>query len=469
MIWLLACSGSEPEAPPAPARTSVVLVSVDTLRADRVGAYGYTERPTTPALDALAARGAVFEAHTSASPWTTPAHMTMLTGLEPRTHGVTHSFDSLAADLAAGHGFWGIDPERTMLAEVFQAHGYSTAAFTAGATVDARIGFGQGFDHLDETMYKLGDHNVAAMLDWVREQEGPYFLFWHHFEVHAPYLDARFAELPEGLAEGLAAVEEQARQRNPPVEVRHEIHRKNQALLRERGVYDALTMEALYTGGVARSDEALAQLLEVVGEEVLVVVTSDHGEEFGEHDPSAFYDAHGHSLYGEVIDVPWVMAGPGVPALRVAQPSGTSDLVPTLLELVDLPCPEVDGRSFVPALQGRPLPDEPVHAEALAWDYEQKAVRRGDDKLIVSVRAADVAAHGRATFPARPALVEFYDLGADPGEQRNLATREGAPPEVQALYDLARAHHGSTPGEPVRVTLDGDTFENLTSLGYIQE
>ena len=194
---LASCTGGSgvPDSAPAPEDLNVVLVSIDTLRADRLNAYGYDARRTSPNLDALAREGILFENFITAAPWTTPAHLSLITSLHPSTHGVIEPFDEMSRKLFGGGAFLSLAGRRVTLAEVLQAEGFRTAAFTAGGPLDPKLGFGQGFEEYATSMYKLDEENVGEMLAWVeRHRESRFFLFWHHFEVHAPYLQADFVD-----------------------------------------------------------------------------------------------------------------------------------------------------------------------------------------------------------------------------------------------------------------------------------
>ena len=181
----------DPAAPGGP--PNLILISIDTLRADRLNAYGYDLRTVSPHIDALAADGILFENAITTSPWTTPAHVSLLTSLQPTSHGVVTPFAELREGLKGGGRFIRLPDSRTTLAEVLRESGFATAAFTGGVTLDPRIGFDQGFERYDTSMKKLGPASVGTLLEWIEGHGSqPFFLFWHTFEVHAPYLDTTF-------------------------------------------------------------------------------------------------------------------------------------------------------------------------------------------------------------------------------------------------------------------------------------
>jgi len=266
-------------------RCNVVLISVDTLRADRLGAYGYRQRETSPNLDHLARDGILFENHMAASPWTVPSHVSLLTSLHPTAHGVTSSFRVQMHKLGSGGAYDRI-PEATLtLAEALAASGRASAAFTGGVTLDPRIGFGQGFDTYETDMYKLSQRKIERMLDWAEGRGGePFFLFWHTFEVHAPYLEPDFlpevlpAEQARRLVRGLRKLRRTSGSKST---------REGSNLLEQHGAYTLEVCEALYDAGVLSFDrwlgELVGRLLELdLYDRTLIVFTSDHGEQLGE-------------------------------------------------------------------------------------------------------------------------------------------------------------------------------------------
>ena len=257
VVWL---------ARPAPTRPNVLLVTIDTLRADRLGSYGYAAA-ATPVLDGLAARGVRFATAVAHAPLTAPSHASILTGLLPLGHGVRDN------------GTFVLPPSPTTLAEVFRASGYRTAAFVSGFPLDHRFGFARGFESYDDHLLRGGDGRRASYVErpaavttreaagWVRAAQAPWFAWVHYFDPHSPY------EPPADLAARFAA--------NP------------------------------YDGEIASVDRELGHLLaatEAGRASTLVLVTSDHGESLGEHGEAT----HGVFVYDSTLRVPWIMAGPGV-------------------------------------------------------------------------------------------------------------------------------------------------------------
>ena len=291
-IWLLAgfclfaCADTKVQGRPP----NILLISVDTLRADRINAYGYEPHQLTPHLDALASDGVLFETFISASPWTTPAHMSLLTSLDPSAHGLNKAFGDLVKGDKAGR-YVRLADDHATLAEVLRASGYRTAAFTGGITVEPEYGFDQGFDHFETSMYKLRDENVAGVLDWIGEQPEPWFVFFHTFEVHAPYLHTEllpdaFSDFARRYRKKVAGLE---------TEEALSLSKRNQQgfwlslWLTNEGVMQRDFTEALYLAGIRSMDRWIGKIVSDLRarglyDDTLIVLTSDHGDEFGDHD-----------------------------------------------------------------------------------------------------------------------------------------------------------------------------------------
>lgn len=463
------------EAPPG----AVVLISIDTLRADRLNAYGYRARTLSPHIDALARDGILFENHVAAAPWTTPSHLSLLTSLYPSAHGVTGSFRDEATELAQGRDFEKLPESTVTLAEALAARGFATGAFTGGVTMDPKIGFGQGFSVYDTSMYKLSGENMEAMADWVRTQgQRRFFLFWHNFEVHAPYLETHF--LPEVLP---PAKVRKVRELLGPLEERvlkgRAIGKGAADDLAALGVLTEPVCEALYVGGIRSVDRWLGRFVDLLREQgiydrALIVLTSDHGEEMAERGPDRVYDQHGHTLYEELVHVPLIVKLPGQrhAGARVSEVTRAVDVMPTILDLLGYAgdVPAMQGTSLRPAWEGSDSV-RIAYAESLGIPAEAKALRTDRYKYIVSIAAADVAEHGRRYIPPAPAAVELYDLKEDPGERMNLLASPRAG-QLAALSDMLderlRRHVASQRGQAEKVQLDQETVDKLRALGYVQ-
>lgn len=475
---LFGCTGGSNDDDGGP--PNVILISADTLRADRLGAYGYDARPTSPEIDARTGEAVLFQVHVAAAPWTTPSHLSLLTGLTPTGHGVTGGDRSLREALGGERPIERLGARVATLGEVLQGRGFATAAFTGGATLDPRIGFDQGFDTYDTSMVKLDAEKVERVLRWIDENdEGPFFLFWHTFEIHAPYLDPRFLPdvLPEARARALGDRLSRIPERNGWKSVR-----AAKRVMKRHEAYDASVTSALYDGGVRSFDEWLALFLDGLEErglldETLLVLTSDHGEQLGEAGRPApfgdgFYNVHGHTLFEELVRVPLIMRLPGGErgGHRVPEVTASIDVMPTILDVVGAPVPaDVQGRSLRPLWEGQEgWVERAALSESLSEDDEMKSLRGARYKSILTVDGESVAARGRSHLPA-DAPQELYDLKEDPAELHDLLA--SGPPEVteraEALGRETRERLQKV-GEADEALLSPEAREGLEALGYVQ-
>jgi len=404
----------------------VLLITVDTLRADRLGCYG-ARTVRTPAIDALASQGVRFENALAQVPITLPSHAVILTGTYPMWNGV-RDFTSP-----------GLPPSVGLLAEAFRRHGYDTAAFVSAFVLDSSWGFSRGFqtydDHFDPRQFETrnpgnierrAEETVGRLLAWfqARGERGsaarPFFVWLHLYDPHSPY------DPPE------------------PFHSQYAGH--------------------LYDGEVAYVDSQLARLfgeLRKSGlyDKTLIVLLSDHGESLGEHGE----DEHGFFVYDSTLHVPLIFKlprGTGSPRV-VPQPVATVDVAPTLLDfahLRDALARQFQGSSLVSALLGKgSVPDRPVYSEtyyphdSFGWS-ELRALTTRRYHYIEAPRA------------------ELYDWTADPKEERNLfAPQRTLASALRAqLTELERRYTPSTPIQaPSGPALSPDTVEKLKSLGYL--
>jgi choline-sulfatase len=386
-------------------RPSVLLVTLDTLRADRVGAWGGPPG-LTPVLDALAARGLVFEEAQSSVPLTLPSHATLLTGLEPPRHGVRDN------------GRYVLPADLETIATRLEAAGYETGAFVGAYVLDRRFGLARGFDVYDDRItrnetgasvlesQRRGGEVVEAASAWIAQRRVPFFVWAHLYDAHAPY------EAPSPFREAHLA--------EP------------------------------YDGEVAYVDACVGRLLEAVraagraqgGGEPLVAVVADHGESLGEHGELT----HGFFVYQSTLRVPFVLAGPGLPAgERRAGLARTTDLLPTVLGALGLPIPGgLDGIDRLRKPSPRESYAETLYPLTFGW-APLHSFRAEGFKLIDAPRP------------------ELYDLASDPRETHDLSRER---PEIverlrRALQGLAARARSSVESAP-----DAATQERLRSLGY---
>jgi arylsulfatase A-like enzyme len=428
------------EPRPRREQRNLLLISLDTLRADHVGAYG-CDLPTTPAIDRLAAEGTLFEQTISAYPSTPASHMTMLTGTYPSVHGVVGPSDRLG--------------RIPTLAELLAARGYETAAVTEDGMLVAGAGFSRGVGYYREnrstSIWDASgqvDVTFPAALRWLEAHRGEkFFLFVHTYQVHEPYSP-------------------------PPAFNLFTTYRQDG---REVPITEATPLATrdrhAYAGEVRYVDSELERLLDglaALGEaaRTLVVVTSDHGEEFWEHG----WKAHDESLYDEVLRVPLVLRAPGlVPAgVRVPVQVSLVDLAPTLLDLLGVPAPaSMQGVSLVPLLH-----DPRAPALAARAVFAELTKRRKNTRLV----AARTAAFKWIFHEPPDVPVQVFDLQADPGERHDIASPElvARGETLLAQYRAELAAAGVRPEGTVEAAseaapvLDERTMEKLRALGYVQ-
>jgi arylsulfatase A-like enzyme len=433
-------------APAGDARPNVLVVLVDTLRADKLGCYG-NERGLSPEIDRLAAAGALFEHASAHAPWTLPSTASLLTSLYPRQHGAGGQLPRFT-HLARGV---------STLPAVFKDEGYATASIVNVAFLGKDFGLSRGFDHVDAKYFesnrrvRRAEKTTAAALDWLdaRDAARPFFLLVHYFDPHAVY------DPPQPFRRRFAAPSDRESgdfvfgTRDHMMALR-----AGRLSLRADVVARA---EALYDGEVAYTDSQVGRLLDGLDERgldasTIVVLTADHGEEFLEHDGFE----HGHTLYAELTHVPLIVRAEGVAAARVTQGVGHVDVAPTVLALAGLAAPaEWVGRSLLPLIGDAAAPERDVLAHGNFWGPPLTSWRTGGEKLILRAEPAGGAP-------------ELYEWRADPGEARDLAPTR--PDRVNALHeDLGSFERTLAAGAAgAAVELDDARLRELETLGYIE-
>jgi len=435
---------------------NLVMISIDTLRADRLGAYGYS-LPTSPRLDRLAAEGVLVEDVYSQSPKTTPSHMTLLTSLYPCVHGVELWWHDQPAHV--------LSPAVYTLAEVLKNAGYATVAFTGGGQVDRSRGFDQGFDR-----YSHGQE-LEKTLHWLdTHRRGKFFLFFHTYMVHDPYVHPlRWVRLFDAEYRGgvLDTVERLLREedgRGGPEVYSENRHERFWASVRHDDPADVQFVARLYDAGIRRMDETvlgpLLDRLDALGlsDNTLVVFTSDHGEAFAEHGHFGHDDLH-----GETLRVPLVLRFPGRLAAgrRVAGRARLLDVMPTVLDLLAVPAPPlVQGRSLGPQLTRQ---SDSTDGEAVVSEYDQ----RGAGRVHESVR------RGRLSYIVEDNHEHLFDLVDDPGEANDLVNTR--PTETAALRTVLAGWGEECrglasrfgPGDVI-VRPDAERARQLRALGYVE-
>jgi arylsulfatase A-like enzyme/Tfp pilus assembly protein PilF len=399
----------------SPRPRNLLLVTIDTLRADHVGSYGHAAA-RTPRLDGLAASGLRFARAATVTPLTLPAHSSLMTGTFPASHGVRDNGGYYLADA------------KTTLAEVLRGRGFRTGGFVSSFVLDSRWGISQGFEryHDDfdlsavkqmagmDAIQRQGAETVDAAVRWLGEDtDRPFFLWVHLYDPHTPY----------------AAPTDWAR-RFPR------------------------SMAGAYDAEIAYADFQLGRVLDALGDrrdETVVAVLADHGEMLGEHGEQT----HGFFIYDAAVRIPMVIAGPGLPPRVVEDQVRIVDVMPTVLEVLGVAAPAgVQGASLLPAARGQRLG---LLALSESWyprfHYGWSELVSVQDERYKLIRA-----------PRR----ELYDLGADPGEGRDLAASDPGRADAlaRALEEMA-ARLGAEGGPAAPAALDADTAERLQALGYI--
>ncbi len=469
-VFRKARSGSEPGKTPGVNGPNVVLISIDMLRPDHLGCYGYS-RTTSPRIDRLAREGAVFDCAVSSAPWTLPAHAAMFTGLADTVHRCLDTDQPLAAG-------------RTTLAERMKGAGYATVGFFSGPYLHPAFGLGQGFDdYVDCTSYPMlsrksmqdngtvdgvpiwkashsdvtSPHVYAEVQNWLRtKRHGPFFMFIHMWDPHFDFLppppyDTMFDPDYEGTATGRNFIFDPA--------INAQMPRR-----------DLEHLIALYDGEIAWTDMHVGKILDELDElglrdSTLVVLLSDHGTEFFEHGEKG----HRQTLYDESIRIPLIVRYPGhVEANhRYARQARMIDVLPTITDLVGLPTPpDVMGQSLAPIFSGgAPVRDSLAISELFTRDprhpegFKMRSFRRAEYKLIEDLNK------GRTMV---------FDLQADPHERMPLENPEA--PLVRAATREAEnglkwldAYRAALPAQATAAEIPRHVLEALKTFGYVHD
>ena len=454
-VWLLIAAGSllsacgtSDDPPP------IVLITLESLRSDHVGSYGY-DLDTTPALDRLASQATRFEQAYSVTSWTLPAHASLLTGLYPSAHGVSRPRDRLSD----GH---------TTLAEALAAEGYQTAAVVSGPYLSRRTRLDQGFEHYDDSPITPPggspaddrtnprmEQAITTFLDAGRDPERPLFLFLYFWDPHHLYLppapfDAMF--VPEGAV--------------PPAKLRFD---PGFRLDRDITVPELAHVISQYDGEIRATDELLGrvwQKLEALGlwDAAAIFVTADHGEEFYDHG----LISHKNHVYEEVVKVPLLLKAPGQrEPLRDPRPVSHVDVFATALELAgsSRSAPE-GGVSLL-----RPGPRPPVFFELVTdwWFDEPAGGRRHETRIWTAMREGS---HKLVEVQGDRGLTQvLFDLERDPDEREPTPLDEAAgASRLRAQLGGWRASNATLAGAVPRAAqseLSEEEEEQLRTLGYL--
>ena len=449
-----------------PRRPSLLLISVDTLRADHMGIYGYP-RPTTPRIDAWFQGGQVFDAAYSTEANTSPSVVSFLTGLLPQSHGVRLLYQK-------------IPPGVITIADLLGDAGYQTAAVVSNLVLTAEaIGLDARFDHYDDFVdeeeprrqiyERRASRTTDAAITWLssgRERGRPSFLWVHYIDPHGPYRPP--PDRPADFSH------------SKPIPIDIERIMRYQ---REPGVNDGAEYVDLYDEEIAYTDREVGRLLTVyetlgMSGNSLVIFTADHGETMMAHER---WFSHGFNVYEEIARVPLLLRGLGLAPSRIPHLVSLADVAPTLLRAAGVGVPA--------GLYGQPLeqaqPDRVIFSEAFRRGYQWRAMWRGKKKWMVRVGLVEQRTQrifhtlfGWAGLGMTPELEQqrFYDLEADPVELRPAPWRPDDIPHE--LVELIRSdpnvwHFPEYSGQRIEAPkvapgVDPATLERLRSLGYVQ-
>ena len=418
------------------ARPNIILLSIDTLRADRVGAYGYN-RPTTPFIDSLAKESVVFRNTVTAAPWTLPSHVTMFTGLYPTSHGVVQAHDKISKDLP-------------LLAEILKRAGYKTAAFTGGGYVSAGYGFSRGFStfvqnrHLASDGFDFGNtvERAEELLKSRGDDKRPYFIFLHTYDVHCPYaVPEKYQQLFKSSADYI-----------DPGHCGEDYYNKL-SLTESQGKY----LADQYDGSIRAVDDTLSGFVKFLEtqpdyDNTILIITSDHGEEFLEHG----LVGHQHSLYRALLMVPLIMHVPGVAPKEVHGSVSLVDLFPTVLDLAGAPIPgAIDGASLKPYLEEGDELAPKRNFQIVSTDRGQsmRSLISDDAHLIVSNDDGSKL---------------LFDVKNDPLEHNNTCATDQQRCERlhEALLKAFNATHQNAAKN--KESIGDENIEQLKSLGYMK-
>jgi arylsulfatase A-like enzyme/tetratricopeptide (TPR) repeat protein len=393
----------------ASADLNVLVVTIDTLRPDRLSCYG-SKLAQTPRIDGLAAKGVLFERAFAHNPETLPSHTNIFLGMTALAHGVSENSKSI------------VPADALTLAELLKSRGYATGAFVSAFTLDSRFGLDQGFDVYDDRypakaqpglLYseRPAAKTLEAVLPWLAAQKGKWFCWVHLWDPHDPYTP------PEPYLE---------QYKSDP-----------------------------YSGEVAYVDSQIGLLLaeldkRQLADKTVIILTGDHGEGLGDHGEAY----HGYFAYNSTIQIPLIVVAPGLKPARIKDAVAHIDIFPTVCDLVglDKPAP-LQGASLQPFLRGRTRPARPIYFEAL-----EAYLNRGWAPL------RGVIENGKK-FIQSP-IPELYDLAGDFDETKNLAETSDLAPFQKRVQDIMKAGASPLAARVGPKTTDRETRERLQSLGY---
>lgn len=456
--------------------TNLVLISLDTLRADYLGAYGHPVS-TSPIFDRFSRENIFFESLVSQAASTGPSHMSLFLSKYPTAHGIINHERTLA-------------DEALTMAEIYRDAGYNTAAFTESGYITAGIGFDQGFSSYAEIVGPMKDRGgyvdvtFPRAMDWLdRHRDRPFLLFVQTYQCHVPYCsgppyDELFFPEYDGILDNCLGYDQISQMNYDCIGYKLDLENHGK---RPPTAADLDHVTAMYDAEIRKTDAALGRLLDHIGslgldDDTIVVIFSDHGEDFADH---YAIGRHARSLYEEMLHVPLAIRVPGRQSGRsIAAPVRMVDLLPTLLELTEVEPPRdasFEGQSLVPLLDGG---DDAAPSVFYAENYSmanRAMIREGRWKYIDTrefENPEDAERMDERSKKIRGLYLggELYDLHDDPGETRNLIEAE---PAIAAelrdrLATFLEQQERISLGSASRA-VDADEEQRLRDLGYIDD
>ncbi len=433
-----------------PAGPNIVMIVIDCLRADHLGCNGYG-RDTSPAINALSGAGLFFQQAYANAPWTKPSVASLFTSLHPRLHGVVDSGSTL--------------PDRALtLAEILRNAGYRTWFFNGGNVfLKPPFKFDQGFEkhvyrpHRTHTGAHVTTDFVAGAFAAGKSR---FFAYLHFMDAHTPYTknphNSRFVE------------------RHDPRFIpgnRKSLFNKVRGMLNNGTLSEAAMQHivSLYDGQIRFVDDQIKTILFALQQnnmldDTVFIITSDHGDEFGDH--GSF--EHGHTLYNELLHIPLIIAGPGIAKRSVRTPVRLLDLAPTVLSICGIPAPPAvfEGVDLTVVADDASGGHLPVYASGVLYGSEKYCLIKNDVKIVFTTN--DTSGKWKLVGPARKEGVEVYDLAVDPDEREAVGGNNQA---VDMLTAALEAHKNTPPLFSEKadvVVIDADMQDKLEALGYVR-
>lgn len=447
-LLFIAVAGCQPKAAPK----NIIIVSLDTLRADRLGCYGYPIK-TSPNIDGLAQKSVRFANTYAQSSWTLPSHMSFFTSLYPSFHKVLTKDHALSPDIKT-------------LAEILRQNGYITAAFTEGGNMFRIYGFGRGFDIYAEKNKKI-ELTFNQAFEWLKQKKDKkFFLFIHTYEIHTPYLRTELADpakrgrLPETLKVD---------------DLLYDIMYGRFQLTEDEKDY----IRGLYDSGVLYADKHIGKLLKLLAdlglkEKTTLLIFSDHGEDLWEHGVSP---AHGLTLYQDQLLVPAILYDPAFPdAKTVEHPVELIDFMPTLLALNGIKIPaDLQGSNLLPAIKtDAGFRERPIFSEGTDYGPNRIAIIKDGYKYVYLPEPEkvkrDLTIEQLAKLEKNLSTRSLFALNSDPLETKNIYKDniKKAGDLHRVMVDTYINKSRAIPEVSLKEGLVFDQLERLRSLGYIQ-